>query len=73
MLGLKVGDLSVDENRVYYAYRGKGGKQGRRELPRLAHEAIVWALAAFGKEIPSTVSPSHGDATRSARTRGWAR
>ena len=53
VLNLKVSDLSIDEERVYYAYRGKGGKRGRRELPRPAYEAIVRALAAFANEIPS--------------------
>jgi site-specific recombinase XerD len=51
VLNLKVGDLSLDENRVYYAYRGKGGKRGRRELPRPAYGALVRALSAFGKNI----------------------
>ena len=53
VLNLKVSDLSIDEERVNYAYRGKGGKRGRRELPRPAYEAVVRALAAFGKEIAS--------------------
>src|SRR4029077_19291056 len=53
VLNLKVGDLSVDDDRVYYAYRGKGGKRGRRELPRPAVEAIVRALSAFGKDLAS--------------------
>ena len=53
VLNLKVGDLSLDDDRVYYAYRGKGGKRGRRELPRPAHDAIVRALSAFGKDLAS--------------------
>lgn len=53
VLNLRAGDLSIDEERVYYAYRGKGGKRGRRELPRPAYEAIVRALSAFAKEIAS--------------------
>lgn len=51
VLNLKVSDLWVEDELVYYAYRGKGGKRGRRELPRPAHEAIVRALGAFGKDI----------------------
>lgn len=47
MLGLKRGDLSEDQGRVYYAYRGKGGKRGKRELPRPAVDAIRVALAAW--------------------------
>ncbi len=38
---------------VFYQYRGKGGKQGQRELPRPAYEAIVRALAAFGLDVGS--------------------
>ena len=53
MLNLRVGDLSLEGETVFYQYRGKGGKRGRRELPRPAYEAIVRALAAFGKEIAS--------------------
>src|SRR3990170_223457 len=53
VLNLKVSDLSIDEDRVFYAYRGEGGKRGRRELPRPAYEAIVRALAAFGMAVAS--------------------
>ena len=34
VLSLRAGDLTEDGERVYYIYRGKGGKRGRRELPR---------------------------------------
>ena len=51
VLNLRVGDLSFEDETVFYQYRGKGGKRGRRELPRPAHVAIVRALAAFGKDI----------------------
>src|SRR5271157_3224856 len=37
-------------------YRGKGGKTGRRELPRPAYEAIVRTLADAGKEL-ATMAP----------------
>lgn len=53
VLNLTAGDLAFDEETVYYVYRGKGGKRGRRELPRPAYEAITRALAAFSKDIPS--------------------
>jgi len=56
VLGMKAGDLSVEGERTYYAYRGKGGKRGRRELPRPALEAIGTALAAFCKDI-ATMPP----------------
>jgi site-specific recombinase XerD len=34
-----------------YAYRGKGGKQGKRELPEPAVAAIEAALAAYCKDL----------------------
>ena len=51
VLRLRVGDLSFEGEIVYYAYRGKGGKRGRRELPRPAYDAIVGALSALGKQL----------------------
>jgi integrase/recombinase XerC len=33
VLGLKAGNLSPEGGAIYYTYRGKGGKQGKRELP----------------------------------------
>jgi len=48
---LTVGDLSLENGVPYYQYRGKGGKRGRRELPRPAYEAIRAALRAFGREL----------------------
>jgi site-specific recombinase XerD len=49
VLNLQAGDLVVDGETIYYVYRGKGGKRGRRELPRPACDAIARSLAAFGK------------------------
>ena len=37
--------------RAYYTYRGKGGKQGKRELPKPALDAIEIALAAWGTSL----------------------
>ena len=51
VLGLRVGDLHPDGGSVYYTYRGKGGKQGKRELPQPALEAIESSLTAFGKSL----------------------
>jgi integrase len=51
VLGLKAGNLHLEGSAVYYTYRGKGGKQGKRELPQPAFRAIQAALAAFGKEL----------------------
>jgi integrase/recombinase XerC/integrase/recombinase XerD len=51
VLSLTAGDLSLDGETVFYAYRGKGGKRGRRELPRPAYVAICRTLADAGLEI----------------------
>jgi integrase/recombinase XerC len=57
VLGLRAGDLSLEGETVFYAYRGKGGKRGRRELPRPAYEAICATLVdagtAFGSMEPA--------------------
>jgi integrase/recombinase XerC len=50
VLNLRAGDIS-QAGGLFYTYRGKGGKQGKRELPRPAYEAIQKALAAFGKDL----------------------
>ena len=50
VLNLKAGDIS-QAGGLFYTYRGKGGKQAKRELPRHAYEAIQTALAAFGKNL----------------------
>jgi site-specific recombinase XerD len=51
VFGLKAGDLSVENGRTFYAYRGKGGKTGRRELPAPAAEAIQSWLASAGRDL----------------------
>jgi site-specific recombinase XerD len=51
VLNLKAGDLTVEDGTSFYAYRGKGGKTGRRELPGPAHEAICRTLADCGKDL----------------------
>ena len=53
VISLTAGDLSIEGETVFYAYRGKGGKRGRRELPRPAYEAICATLADAGKELVS--------------------
>ena len=53
VLSLTAGDLTVEDGTAFYAYRGKGGKRGRRELPRPVYEAIVRTLADAGKELAS--------------------
>jgi integrase/recombinase XerC len=56
VINMKAGSLSVYGERTYYTYRGKGGKQGRRELPEPAINAIKAALTAFGKNL-ATMKP----------------
>jgi integrase len=56
VIGLRAGDLSLEGETCFYSYRGKGGKRGRRELPRPVYEAIVTTLADVGKE-PAAMAP----------------
>ncbi len=56
VIGLRAGDLSLEGETVFYSYRGKGGKTGRRELPQPAYAAILQSLADAGKE-PATMDP----------------
>ena len=51
VMNLKAKDLVRDGSQVFYTYRGKGGKTGKRELPMPAYEAIVSALAAWDKDL----------------------
>ena len=57
ILNLNAGDLTQDGDAVFYSYRGKGGKQGKREMPQPAFRAIQRALEAFGKEF-ATMKPN---------------
>ena len=54
LLNLKAGDLTQEEAAIYYSYRGKGGKHGKRELPQPALQAIQQALDALGKNLATT-------------------
>jgi integrase len=56
VIDLKAGDITIEDGTAFYAYRGKGGKRGRRELPRPAYEAIVRTLADGGTEL-ATMAP----------------
>ena len=49
-ISLRAGDLIVESETCFYAYRGKGGKRGRRELHHPSYEAICATLADAGKE-----------------------
>jgi integrase/recombinase XerC len=51
IISLKAKDIVVEDGKAWYQYRGKGGKVGRRELPRPAFEAIQRTLADIGKAL----------------------
>ena len=51
VLGMTAGSISVEGDTVFYSYRGKGGKTGKRELPRPAFEAIQTWLACLGRDL----------------------
>ncbi len=56
VLNMTAGDISLEGASAYYSYRGKGGKTGRRELPRPALDAIQQALAAWGMSLETMAS-----------------
>ncbi len=73
ILNLKVGDLSQEGATTYYRYRGKAGKQCKRELPNPASKAIQQALAAVGKELVTmkpeeSLSPSSANSEKGVTT-----
>jgi len=51
VLNLTAGDLSFEDGRCWYRYRGKGGKTGKRELPEPALRALTGALRAYGRDL----------------------
>jgi site-specific recombinase XerD len=51
IINLKAKDITIEDDRAFYSYRGKGGKTGRRELPRPAFDAMVQSLADAGKAL----------------------
>jgi len=69
VMDLRAGDITVEDSTVYYAYRGKGGKRGRRELPRPAWEAIRHTLIDCGKEV-ATMDPEESLWQAGARPQG---
>jgi site-specific recombinase XerD len=69
VIGLTAGNVSIEGETVFYSYRGKGGKRGRRELPRPAYEAICASLADAGKEL-SAVAPEESLWQAAARPQG---
>lgn len=51
VMSLTAGDISLEGEIAFYSYRGKGGKRGRRELPRPAYAALQTTLADAGLEL----------------------
>src|SRR5674476_190253 len=69
VIGLTAGDISLEGETAYYSYRAKGGKRGRRELPRPAHEALCATLGDAGLAL-TTMDPSASLWQAAAGTRG---
>jgi len=69
VMDLKASDITIEDSTVYYSYRGKGGKRGRRELPRPAWEAIRRTLMDCDKEI-ATMAPEESLWQAGARPKG---
>jgi integrase/recombinase XerC len=57
VIGLTAGDISLEGETAFYSYRGKGGKRGRRELPRPAYAALRATLGDAGLAL-ATMDPS---------------
>lgn len=70
VINMKAGSLSADGEQSFYTYRGKGGKQGRRELPQPALEAIKTALAAFGLDLKTLPAEASIWPSRSPNSKG---
>jgi len=51
VLGLEARDIARSGAAIFYTYRGKGGKQVKRELPQPAYLAIEAALQAWEKNV----------------------
>ena len=69
VMGMTGGDIELEGGIVFYRYRGKGGKKGRRELPRPAWEAIRRTLEDCGKQLV-TMSPDESLWQAGARSKG---
>src|SRR5665811_670934 len=69
VIGLTAGDISVEGETAFYSYRGKGGKRGRRELPRPAYEALCATLGDAGLSL-AAMDPSASLWQTAAGTRG---
>ena len=52
VINLTAGNITVEGETAFYAYRGKGGNRGRRELPRPAYTALLVTLGDPQTEVP---------------------
>jgi integrase/recombinase XerC len=69
VIGLTAGDISLEGETAFYRYRGKGGKRGRRELPKPAYEALCATLRDAGLSLVD-MDPSASLWQAAAETRG---
>jgi len=69
VMDLKAGGIAIEDSTVFYSYRGKGGKRGRRELPKPAWEAIRRTLTDCSKEL-ATMDPEESLWQAGARPTG---
>src|SRR5664280_1358824 len=69
VIGLTAGNISIEGEIAFYTYRAKGGKRGRRELPRPAYEALCATLGDAGLSL-ATMDPSASLWQAAAGTRG---
>jgi integrase len=69
VLGLTAGDVSLEGETAFYSYKGKGGKRGRRELPRPAYEALCATLGDAGLSL-AEMEPSASLWQAAAGSRG---
>ena len=69
VINLTAGDITVEGETAFYSYRGKGGKTGRRELPRPAYEAVCATLSDAGKDLGSMCGFRSNPITRFAPIR----
>jgi len=69
VIGLTAGDISIEGETAFYSYRGKGGKRGRRELPRPAYEALCATLGDAGLSL-AAMEPTASLWQAGAGTRG---
>jgi site-specific recombinase XerD len=57
VINLRAADITVEGETAFYSHRGKGGKRGRRELPRPAYDAIARTL----DDCEKTLATMHPD------------